>query len=250
MSLSSYGYLDFGIDRVADDGQFNSAPQTDFKIQLVYADGSLSIDRPLSAFGVTLRGPVGTAEDMPHQVFQTVRVPLAWFTSLEKVRGIRFTFDPKTSGAIFVANLRATKDDKTGYGQAALVRDRTITSRDLATVPIAPRPRPKPTKFVSARLASLKLQPEVSGASGEGSRLAIEVVGPTPVPVGGEAIPVLRVGSFEATWSGVDPNDHRRVRFSLPAKVHRALHGGEEITVQYKRTQWNVGRFDRAAVTR
>lgn len=47
----------------------------------------------------------------PHALLQTVRIPLADFGSVDltKVRGVRFSFNNTSSGAINLANIRFTR---------------------------------------------------------------------------------------------------------------------------------------------
>jgi hypothetical protein len=124
LSVSGYQALEFRIDRQRSDTNptqphsLNSLNPTNFSVQLVFADGSLSKSVCLSTY-TDLRGPVGGVAGL-HPVMRTVRISLADFNcpissadlpcaGLQFVRGIRLIFDKTATGAIYLANVRFTR---------------------------------------------------------------------------------------------------------------------------------------------
>lgn len=97
--------LDFRISR-AHSPSLNTTSSTNFSIQLVMANGSVSKAVKLCSY-TNLTGPVGGAGGY-HPLLQTVRIPLGDFTGADvlKVRGVRFIFDETPSGLINIANIR------------------------------------------------------------------------------------------------------------------------------------------------
>jgi hypothetical protein len=90
----------------ADPSPLNGGTPTDFSIALVRPDGTLTQSVPLSSLA-TVQGPVGGFGQNLHPILQTVRVPLYAFTDLKGAySGVRFTFDRKSAGAIYLANVR------------------------------------------------------------------------------------------------------------------------------------------------
>ncbi len=80
----------------------NPTLETDFAIQLVHPDGTLS--QPVYVSEVSpVRGPVSTVE-----LFQTLRIPLSAFADrqLEKIQGLRVTFDRTPTGALILGQIR------------------------------------------------------------------------------------------------------------------------------------------------
>jgi hypothetical protein len=106
--MSAYQTLDFRVFRRVDvNGNLLNPPDpTNFSIQLVMGDGSVSNGVSLCKYA-DLRGPVGGPGGR-HPILQTVRIPLSDFTNadLSHVRGVRFVFNISATGYIHVANIR------------------------------------------------------------------------------------------------------------------------------------------------
>jgi hypothetical protein len=115
--ISGFQSLDFLVGRQRSStaptlpNTLNTTAVTNFSIQLVMADNSLSEPVCLSTYA-DLNGPVGGANEL-HTILQTVRIPLTDFNgnqlNLSQVRGIRFTFNKTTTGAIYLANIRLAR---------------------------------------------------------------------------------------------------------------------------------------------
>jgi hypothetical protein len=115
VNLSGYQTLDLRISR--QDSPQNPATRTSFYIYLVTPTG---LSPPVSLKNYTdLVGPVGgyaydqgsnswLADYRP--ILQSVRIPLADFTgvNLSQVQGIKIVFNDTPTGAVYVANVRAT----------------------------------------------------------------------------------------------------------------------------------------------
>lgn len=126
-NISSYQTLDFRIsrrrnasDRLTVDS-LNSTDSTNFSIQLVMADGSVSTVVSLSKY-LQLKGPVGTKDRVSepdtggpkgelHPILNTVRIPLSDFSgaNLAQVAGVRFIFNDTKTGAVFLSSIVASK---------------------------------------------------------------------------------------------------------------------------------------------
>jgi len=115
INLSGYQTLDLRISR--QNSMLNPATRTSFDVYLVTTTG-LSV--PVSLKNYTdLVGPVGGytfdfgngiwSEDY-RPILQSVRIPLADFTgvNLTQVQGIKLVFNDTSTGAVWVANVRAT----------------------------------------------------------------------------------------------------------------------------------------------
>ena len=106
ISLSGYDTLDLRVDRAKNELNWVSPP-------IFPCSSSMQSNTPSTPIPISSRflliGPVG-GPGGPHSMLQCVRIPLASFgMSLGAIRGVRLTFDRTPRGAIYVANIRATK---------------------------------------------------------------------------------------------------------------------------------------------
>lgn len=111
IDLSGFSTLDFRVERVPESALNSSAFPTWFEVQLVGPSGALSNRVPMLS-RARLTEPVGGAGVplLKYLAFlQTVRIPLGSFTGvpLTSVRGVRFTFSGSSSGALYLADVRA-----------------------------------------------------------------------------------------------------------------------------------------------
>jgi hypothetical protein len=263
ISLAGYDTLDIRVDRA--DNLVNPSSPTDFTVQLVDVNDALSLPRSISDF-VTLSGPAGSADEGVHSMLQTARIPLVSFLApLDKIRGVRFTFDATASGAIYLAHIRATKIGAKGAGMTLVAPTRDVGSVDPTTASAAPaaplrwsapsiRARAMATTMAEGRVVSfgsaMARKPAITVDPADPAETDIEVASSTPFPVMDDAL-VLHVGGVEGYFSHYpDPNDLRRVVFTMGPEERRLLRGGEEMTVTCGHTQWSLGRLQRAHLAR
>ncbi len=161
---------------------------TDFSIQLVQADGSLTRPVALRDY-LSLEGPA-IGPGGPHSILQTVRIPLADFAGvdLSRVRGIRYTFDRSPTGSIYLGDLSLSTRE---------ARDLAGAATPNAFVP--PATFVQPPRGVGAspvnRARIIRNEPVVGTALAPPST-EIEIESDTPFQPGG-ALYVLRVGDRE-----------------------------------------------------
>jgi hypothetical protein len=122
INLSGYQTIDLRVSR-RNDTQLNSSTATNFSVILVTATGA-SYPLRLSKY-TNLAGPVGGymvvqdpgtgayswIEDY-RPILQSVRIPLADFTgpnlNLSQVQAVKFVFNDTQTGAVYLANIRAS----------------------------------------------------------------------------------------------------------------------------------------------
>lgn len=256
LDLSSFKTLDFRVDRESPKKTtLNPTPATNFHIQLVAADGSLS--RPVAASDVIdLVGPFGTpdadlsfipafaAVDGYHINMPTARVPIGAFHSrLDRVRGIRFTFDDTPTGKIYVTNLRASRKgvrvlgDDNNSVDAAGASSNGLSSTQL-TRTITEGNSIEDVRVIAARGAG------AASNSGDGTVQFI-LSTQTAVTIGDELL-TMSVGSATCDGWYVD-GSIQRMTFECPLSALDSLAGGEEIAVSNNgRVRWSFGSFSKA----
>jgi hypothetical protein len=124
IDVRAYRSLDFSVSRQNDSrnrespvSEYFSDTPTNFSVSLIYMDGT--VERTSSSVQLTtyteLLGPVGQKkmiDDQPteilHFILQTIRIPLTDFANvnLSQVKGVQFTFDGTTQGAIYLTNIQ------------------------------------------------------------------------------------------------------------------------------------------------
>lgn len=219
--ISDHATLDFRITRQI--SALNTSTPTNFAIRLAHADGTLSDPVQLSSL-TTLNGPVGVVLDPPfnlqHPVMYTIRVPLTRFANakLSQVRGVRFTFDSTSSGAIYVANM--------------------IFSRQF-------EPTSFERQYVPTGATPFSVEPESTPAP----RLSIEieVYSPNGFPAR-DAMPVLRIGDQEFVYSRYKDGGGKTLIFSLTSEEFAALPEGAPIILSYGSgsQEWLLGPLSKS----
>ena len=145
MDLSEFKTLDFRIDRETPvQTNLNPAGPTNFHVQLVAADGTLSTRVAVSRF-IELVGPFGTPDadltfinpvfpDGYHLNMQTARIHFNAFqvADLRRTRGIRLTFDDTPTGKIYVTNFRASRRKEDFLEEPSGASPGTVASNTLA----------------------------------------------------------------------------------------------------------------------
>ena len=257
LDLSRFATLDFRVEREtpARAPGANPAGPTNFHLQLVQADGSLS-DAVASANFTELVGPFGTPDadftpppELPdgyHLNMATARIPLGSFDldDLGRIRGIRLTFDDTSRGKIYVTNFRASRqgvrsldeggDQPAGYDRVfegtSLNRSRQIIEQgnvieDAQFIPVA--------DFGAASRQSI-------------GTVRFDVWTERGITVSDE-LPVMSIGSAQCDGGYVDGSTHQ-MSFQCAAEDLPA-NEGQQITIRGNAgTSWSFGRFSSAMI--
>ncbi len=253
ISLLDRATVDLRVGR--EKNSLNSTLETDFAIQLVHPDGTLS--QPVYVSEISpVRGPVSMVE-----LFQTLRIPLAAFEDrqLEKVQGLRLTFDRTPTGALILGQIRLSSsfqsDGSSLNGQtvSSLTRWRPQTSvptetdrsiypsqqTRLTTLPTTlPKtlPRSSSTSLpIVERSAQVIAIREVSGATQFAGSPAIEILIATKerFPVRDDQ-PILIIDSKSYVVSRF-PRSGRtdRLIFSIPREEFSKVSNKSSMHIQY-----------------
>lgn len=139
--ISDYKTLDLSLSR---DSSMQSTPApTDFSIQLIMADESVSDSLQLSQYA-DLRGPYGSQYSKSigqiSPLLKTIRIPLTDFNNvdLSSIRGVRFIFDKTVQAILVFADLRFSMEIE-GVKPAFFAFDTSIdTSTERSEFILAP----------------------------------------------------------------------------------------------------------------
>lgn len=270
LDLSDFATLDFRVNRESPKRTpLNPAGSSNFHVQLVAADGTLSDPVSVADF-IVLEGPFGTPDadltfinpafpDGYHINLPTVRIPMAAFDSddLRNVRGIRLTFDDTASGKVYVTNFRASRkgrrsvgdnDDGEDSGAAAEAGTMTLpdtfaeaaaafegsTGRVIDQGNVIENVQYVPSTGIGTT-APLGAAPNGNGT------VLVTVHSNTSIPVSDE-LPVMSIGAAQCDGSYVDAST-QRMTFVCPAQdLWQA--DGAAITVRGNASAvWNFGTF-------
>ena len=233
ISLAAYNTLDLRVDLASD--PLNVTPTTDFSVQLVNAQNRTSVARRISQF-VSLTGPVG-GPGGPHSMLQTARIPLLTFgMPLSAIRGVRLMFNATPTGALFVANIRATVSTV----PLAVTSSASVASPTSST-PAAPSPVPVvPRAITTGQIVSIGA---TSTAQTVGGGTDIEVSSSTPFPVIDDLL-VLHIGRVDISVSRYpDPGNMQHLIFTLTPREFASLRTGDDVSVSGGGTLWQLGKF-------
>jgi hypothetical protein len=254
LDLSRYKTLDFRVDRETPKRtSLNPAGATNFHVQLVAADGTLSAPVAASSF-IELVGPFGTPDadltsinpafpDGYHLNLSTARIPMDTFRAddLSQTRGIRLTFDDTASGKIYLTHFRASRRGISSLGEESETSAPADSAFDAPAVSAPPRSIEDGNVIESVEVVAPAGVGAAAAAAGGTVRFTVR--SETPVPVGNE-LPVMSIGSVQCDGSYVDGSTQRML-FECPAEG-LALASGAEITVRGNaRTIWRFGIYSR-----
>ena len=241
----------------------NGGTPADFSVSLVRPDGSLTPSVHLSSLA-TVQGPVGGSGDNLHPILQTVRVPLYAFSTLSgSYAGVRFTFDRKRSGAIWLADVRvSTSADvllpflppDTTLPLAASAQIPAPSSAGIAT-PVAAHTTLVAGGAVPITLAGgaiVAIRTAASAAQGldkpaaSSSEVEIELASQAPIPVR-DSLLTLRIDGADLTVSrfGDDGRTDRAI-FSMSRSQFDAMPQGAPLTLVDGAEQTSYGSLDKA----
>jgi hypothetical protein len=257
LDFSEFATLDFRVDRETPPRTpLNPVGPSNFHIQLVAADGTLSAPVAVSNF-IELTGPFGTPDadlsfispafpDGYHVNLPTARIPIEAFRSdnLSQTRGVRLTFDDTPSGKIYITNFRGSQRGRSSLGEAATAAVDSIPDAALpgATMSLpAPRIIEQGNVIENVQFVPAPVGVAAEAAASRSGMVRFTVRSETPIPVGNE-LPTMAIGSVQCDGSYVDGSTQRMV-FACPAQ-DLALADGQAITVRGNaHTIWNFGTF-------
>ncbi len=252
LDFSEFATLDFRVDRETPARTpLNPAGPSNFHIQLVAADGTLSAPVAASDF-IALVGPFGTPDadltfispafpDGFHVNLPTARIPIEAFRSgnLSQTRGIRLTFDDTPSGKIYVTNFRGSQQ---GRSFSSGIDSPDATTAAVDSIFNAPTFNGRIIEHGN-EIKDVQFVPPagVGAAATNGSgTVRFEVSSETPIPVGDE-LPIMSIGSVQCGDGSYLDGSTQRMMFECPAQ---GLADGAQIIVRGNaRTIWKFGTF-------
>jgi hypothetical protein len=252
LDLSDFATLDFRVDRETPKRTALNPPgPTNFHVQLVAADGTLSAPVAVSDF-IELVGPFGTPDadlsfinssfpDGYHLNMPTARIPMDAFRSgnLSRTMGIRLTFDDTTSGRIYVTNFRASHRGDSSVGPDS---DTSATVDSMFNAPtFTPAQRIIESGNVIENVEFVSSSGVTAAATGGTVRFTVR--SETPIAVGDE-LPIMSIGSVQCDGSYVDGSTKRMI-FECPADGLASADGEQIIVRGSVRTIWKFGRYSR-----
>jgi len=265
LDLSDDRTLDFRLDRETTvQTNLNPAGPTNFHVQLVAANGTLSMPVAVSRF-IELVGPFGTPDadltsinpafpDGYHLNMQTVRIPLTAFQTndLKRTRGIRLTFDATPTGKIYVTNFRASRRTNEASAEpfaTSPVFETTAAPNTLAGAASGGQASGRLPRVIEQGnvIESAQFVPATgagAAATGAGNGMVrLTVFTNTPIPVGNE-LPIMSIGSVQCFGSYVDGST-QRMMFKCSAQGLLLADGAQMTVRSNARAVWNFGAFNR-----
>jgi hypothetical protein len=255
MNASSYGTIDFRVSRQCANpldllcnktsNWFNF--ETNFSVRLVSAKGTLSNPVQLRDY-LSLTGPVGSLVfgfgTAGHPILQTARIPLTAFGNaaiVNKLRGVRFTFDDTRRDEIYLANIQLSK-----------LNGLLAPSSVIATLPSADTPLDS-TDSNANDVNQIKSVRSVQ-SSMLGNTVEIELSSNREFLPQGEML-VLRIGSQEINLSRYPTTGETgTVVFTLTAEEWARVSQSDPMSVQYGNgtnyNGWNFGKVDKTLLGR
>jgi len=249
IDLSQNHTLDFRVDRESPKRTaLNVTGQTNFHVQLVAADGSLSDPVSVADF-IEVVGPFGTPDadltfinpafpDGYHINLSTARIPIGnfHFRQLSQTRGIRLTFDDTASGQIYITDFRASRQGVRSLG------DESDNGRGDASGAIASVSINELTRQVIEQGNAIEDVRYIGESNGGSGTMRFTVSTQTPVTVGDELL-TMGIGPVDCDGSYIEGSTHR-MAFDCPADAISSLRGGEPISFgNNARRLWQLGAF-------
>jgi hypothetical protein len=239
-NISGYAIFEFDVDRVQN--VLNPVTPTNFHVQLVQADGTLS--DPVSANNyAVIDGPQGGPGGQTHVMLKTARIPLGDFTSVDptQIKGVRFTFDDTTSGAVVLSTIAADfapATDNPGQANASLAR--------------ASAPDSAPIEINVYTAGNVIRGARSANVSGVGNAIVMDLDTREPV-LPKDALTVVKIGSDEFELVDYRDGNTRQLSVTIPQDRFNALPNGANVVVQYrsgdsKTEQWVFGALNKNAL--
>ena len=257
LDLSRYATVDFRVERETPTRAPGANPTgpTNFHLQLVQADGSLSA--PVASANFTeLVGPFGTPDadltppasfpDGYHLNMATARIPLDSFNpdNLNQILGIRLTFDDTSRGKIYVTHFRASRQ---GVGSLNAGGDQPVGFDSLFEARSLNARRQVIEQGNLIENAQFVPAVDFGAASRQGSgTVRFNVWAERSIAVSDE-LPVMSIGSAQCDGAYVDGST-QRMSFQCAAEDLPA-NEGQQITIRGNAgTIWSFGTFSSAMI--
>jgi hypothetical protein len=237
MDITTFKTLDFRAERQMSPLNPPASP-TDFSVALVFGDETLSQAVRVSPI-TDLRGPVGGPYANYHVMLQTVRIQLAAFAGDQtNVRGVRFTFDQTTTGAIYLANVVLSTRSGSPDGAPVSVRNPSNQAQ----------PAGGPRVYTDGNTVDSLRSVASSAALGNQPGIEIQVSSSVPFPVRDELV-VLRIGTRTFPAGRYKGGDTHTLIFTLTPEEFGQTASGDDVVVQYGRKDsnalWRFGQLDK-----
>jgi hypothetical protein len=240
--ISGYGTLDLRLSRQS--SGLNPADATNFSIQLVHDDGTLSDPVQLQNYA-DLLGPVGGPGGL-HPILQTARIQLGDFTNVDltRIHGVRLTFDGTNSGAIYVANIRLSV-----YGGAYAGNGGHAVPGDPGTTLTA---SPVEDHAVNT-IRAIRAVPNSTYLLGQPG-YEVEVTSSREFPARDE-LAIMRIGKQQIALSRYpDSGDSHTLIFTLTTEQYAQTASGDHVMVQYGQQglgeRWDFGQLDKGLLSK
>ena len=221
VDISGYSIFEFDTDRQLNG--LNPPTPTNFHVQLVQGDGSLS--DPLSANNYALiDGPQGGPSGNVHAMLKTARIPLSDFTTIDltQIAGVRFTFDDTMSGAIFLSTIAVDMAPPAGMGANAEIASSRQSVSTQGVIP--PNVYTAGNTIEAARL----------GQAGNLGMVIVDLA--TDAPIGAkDELTIVKIGSEEFDLVDYRDGDPLRLSVMIPEDRFFTLPQGSDVMVQYGR---------------
>jgi hypothetical protein len=221
VDISGYSIFEFDTDRQLN--ALNPPTPTNFHVQLVQGDGSLSDPLSINNYAV-IDGPQGGPSGNVHAMLKTSRIPLSDFTTIDltQIAGVRFTFDDTMSGAIFLSTIAVDMAPPAGMGaNAAIASSRQLLSTQGLI----------PANIYTAgnTIEGMRL--------GQATNLGMVIVDlTTDAPIGAkDELTIVKIGSEEFDLVDYRDGDPHRLSVMIPEDRFFTLPQGSDVIVQYGR---------------
>jgi hypothetical protein len=240
IDVSGYSIFEFDVDR--QQNPLNPATPTNFHVQLVQGDGSLS--DPLSANNyAVVDGPQGGPGGI-HAMLKTARIPLGDFTTIDltQIAGVRFTFDDTTSGAIFLSTVAVDMAPPPGMGAVAAV---ATSFNSLSTQQMIP---------ANVYTTGNTIEGARLGKAGDLGMVILDIATETGIAAKDE-LTIVKIGSEEFELVDYRDGDPHRLSVMIPEDRFFTLAQNSDVVVQYGRgngygDKWTFPALNNATLNR
>jgi hypothetical protein len=236
IDLSRYDLLDIRVGRSNDN--LNRTDLAYVDVQLINANNSVTGAVALGDYVGGLVKASGPGWEGGHVMLPTARIPLTSFSGaqLGRIRGVRFTPRSTPTGAMYLANIRATYS--TYVGDTASPRGATPQ-----VVSVAQRTTAPTQTIVSGNsVDSITTTPD-------GNSVEVALSSSTPFRVRDQLLALEVGGQVRSRFSRHPSGNVKKVVFRMPKTDFEALPANEAVRVRYGSgpgPAWDFGRMDKS----